>query len=698
LNFFRNKGVEMGYQPLRPWILIVLCLTVVSQGFGQIQDKGDLSHFSLTIDQPTWDQTRVRFKLNDYDLKTESIKNHHYTRVVMGQASITDERGYPELPKVTQTLAVPCDVLLEDKTGKNQNTKKFDYKVEKKVVPIKTHPPVPSKGSIQRDINPDDVAWTFAPDYSSNSEGGMYPLSTWSTSKPFILRDLCGINLTINPFRYDFATGELEVLTEMEWILKSESASLQKGFFRNQEQNQNESFQEIYSQHFANISPLNGLSEIAKHNKIQDRGKILLVTTESFIDSLKPWQAMKHQLGFETSVIFVESIGYNWQAVKSSIKDSYDKDKSLAYVVIVGDAEIVPFHPGTMGNAVGRPADPMYGLIDGEDSYPELIVGRIPVKTSNELDLVLHKIMSYEFKPDRDGEWYQKAMGIASREGDPTDAQRAEWLRESLLDHNYKTVDRFYEPWTETQDLLTAFNEGRGFVNYTGHGSPKAWATGRFSSDNIDQLQNTYMFPVIVSVACVNGRFDYRFGDSFAERWLKAGSLNNPTGAIAIFASSTNQAWVPPTVGQKHITHLLTKDKSQSVGFLFASGAIAVLDDHSSDAEQTFQTWHIFGDPTLQMRTTKPNPILARIPDEIGAGDKAGLTIDFVSPQTHPLRAVISSIRSSGNKKVLTKKVQRGESSIVFTSEELKGLFSPLTLTISGPNRIPLTGQIKVIE
>ncbi len=54
-----------------------------------------------------------------------------------------------------------------------------------------------------------------------------------------------------------------------------------------------------------------------------------------------------------------------------------------------------------------------------------------------------------------------------------------------------------------------------------------------------------------------------------------------------------------------------------TVGMLFTHGSIAVLEDNSSTAAQTFQTWHTFGDPTMQVRTRAPEAIRARINEEL---------------------------------------------------------------------------------
>ena len=691
------------------WSVLASFPGAVSSVFAAESPQEESSFYQIEVEQPSWSQTLLTFTLRDYELQTKEIEGSPYTEIVMGLASKTSDLGYPELPRVPLAVAVPCEALDHEVSKGKFSRSQISYRVEKQTMRIKAPPPVASKGSLERQVNPQDVPWTFGDIYrrdhgdqgfhgtpwvrQTNPRPSIYPFTSWSVSKPYVLRAVCGVNLTVYPFQYDFSTQELVIVKGLHVTIDTGGLEDQSRFLRAQKTPQSGDFLEIYRNHFLNFPALENRLHLATPAVMGDRGSLLIVTREMFLGHLEAWRRAKHQLGIQTEVVLLEEIGDQWQDVKRRIQSSYANDPHLAAVLLVGDAELVPFHPGTMGNAGGKPADPMYGLLDGQDSYPEVIVGRISVKTGDELATVLHKTLAYEFEPDPEGAWYGRATGIASREGEPTDARRADLLRERLLQSTYGSVDRFYEPWAREQDLIQAFNEGRGFVNYTGHGSFKSWATGGFSRDSIDRLQNKNRLPVIVSVACVNGRFDYRFGDSFAERWLKAGSKENPTGAVAIFASSTNQAWVPPTIGQKKIVDLVARGKTRSVGFLFANGSIAVLNDGSPEAEQTFQTWHIFGDPTLQMRVKMPQSIRAVIPEQVDLTKGEDLLIDL-SGLKEPARAVLTS--NDGVYRV--QELGRGETSVVFTADELDAASPSVTLTLSGGDHKPLAQEIRLLR
>jgi gingipain R len=243
-----------------------------------------------------------------------------------------------------------------------------------------------------------------------------------------------------------------------------------------------------------------------------------------------------------------EETGITPEQIKNTIKRRYQEDK-ISTVILVGDAEYLAPYPGSAGNAKNKEADPLYGVLEGNDSYPEVMVGRFSVKSTDQLQTIVNKIISYEKNPETD-DWYSRTAGIASNEGSPTDWQRAEELRSLLESWHYTSFKKHYDPGVKAADISSSLNNGLGFINYIGHGSKTSWVTSDFSTKDIINLKNGRKMPFIVSVACVNGQFAGS-GESFAERWLLAGTPKEPQGAIAIFASSTNQSWVPPHRGPK---------------------------------------------------------------------------------------------------------------------------------------------------
>ncbi|MCK4373350.1 MAG: hypothetical protein KAW61_09385, partial [candidate division Zixibacteria bacterium] len=153
-------------------------------------------------------------------------------------------------------------------------------------------------------------------------------------------------------------------------------------------------------------------------------------------------------------------------------------------------------------------------------------------------------------------------------------------------------------------DVTTALNEGRSIANYCGHGGTTNWTTTGFNNSHVNALVNDNMLPFIQSVACINGQF--RNYTCFGEAWLRATHSGVPTGAIGAYMSSTNQDWDPPMWSQDEYIDLLCADQFNSYGGLCFNGSCYMIDVEGSVGASHFNTWHIFGDPSVQVRTDTP--------------------------------------------------------------------------------------------
>lgn len=538
----------------------------------------------------------IRFELGNFSRQSQPINGQVYHQIKLEGASYLQKKSFPELPKIIIPLALP--------SSENIQLEILDSKYEL----LKLGIPVPSKGDFERNTNPVNVPYTFSEIYNQKYTATStlpFPEKFIKASHSYALRGVTGVNLTVHPLQFLPSSKLFKVYSSIEIRLsfkQAENRTLSHPFDSN--------FETLFKSRFSNWKQQKRLLSGEIKQLDSPKGKILIVAGDQFVNSdLQGFAMWKRQLGFKVKLVKMSDTGANSQDLKQYIQEEYNLDPLLAYVILVGDAEHVPFYKGTAGNARNNEADPMYGLVVGDDSYPDIIVARISVKNSEELRNILSKSIEYEKNP-KEGEWFRSALGIASDDGSPTDGTRADKLKNVLLDSDkYDYVESLYDPGVEASHITEAINAGHSLINYIGHGYETAWVTGYFKNSHIDKLDNGAMLPVIISVACVNGRFSYESKDSFAEKWIKAGEVGKPKGAIAIFASSTNQSWVPPTIGQLAISKLASSDEVFSIGSLMMNGSIAVLQDGSYSAKQTFQTWHIFGDPTIEFRSDIPEPI-----------------------------------------------------------------------------------------
>jgi hypothetical protein len=650
--------------------VLFLALVLGQQAFGAWHSlsgasraQGEPAHFEVLRSDAsgTW----VRVSLEGFNTEALAINGSSFVSIQPEGLGVTDEAGSPELPRLNRNLLVPASSrpTLEVLEIQDQS--------------FQLGPVAPSKGVIYRNQDPSSIPYTFSDAYARNA---FFPAEVAALSEPFTLRDARGVNLSVRPFRYNPVTGELRVIREITLKISTPSGRSFRMFTHSGLLDG--AFLGLYRESFANFGSLAPSRDV--QHLITDTGKLLIITHKNFEAGLESFVQWKKQRGLQVQVANLDKTGSTAQQIKSYIADRYHQDK-ISSVILVGDSEFVPFFPGTAGNVKGNEADPLYGTIDGNDAYPELMVSRFSVKDANGLATIVNKIIQYEKEPEAGGDWYSRASGVASNEGDPTDWQRAEELRAMLEAWHYKQVDKLYDPGVKKADLTNALNEGRGFINYIGHGSVTSWGTTGFSNSDIDALSNGRRLPFIVSVACVVGHFA-SYGESFAERWLLAGSPTQPKGAVAIYASSTNQSWVPPTVGQKETTRLLTSGKMDTIGMLFVHGGIAVLEDASSTADQTFQSWHIFGDATMQVRTQPPTAIEASLPEALKAA--GALEVNAGAP------GITVALTQGGE--LLGAAVSGEDGRASFSVDPALAKAGTATLTLTGSNRIPLIREVEL--
>jgi hypothetical protein len=147
--------------------------------------------------------------------------------------------------------------------------------------------------------------------------------------------------------------------------------------------------------------------------------------------------------------------------------------------------------------------------------------------------------------------------------------------------------------------VLEALNAGRGIVNYYGHASAHLWGTGSFGLEHIGMLTNAGMLPFIFTVACSNGAFD--LDECMGEAWLRAQQGGVPTGAIACYAASGYQYWDGPMIAHHEMIDLYLDGDYHSFGTLCFAGACRMIDEYGPDGVSMFDTWIVFGDPSLRI-------------------------------------------------------------------------------------------------
>jgi hypothetical protein len=565
-------------------LTLLLALSAGSAEVVRLNDEAD--PVSIRLAESNLDRTVLELELGSFTRSTVEIDGKVYSALTLGGESSALAKGLPDLPNVARSIIIPDDAEMAVRVLSS-------HFVEYEGVDI-----VPSKGEIERNVDPSTVPYEFDAFYTTDS---WHPARLVETRAPYIMRDVRGMVVVVNPFQYNPATSTLRVYDSVTVAVERVGAGNVNVLTRRPPGGVTREFAAIYDRHFLNA----GAFTAARYTPVDEVGNMLVICYGDFMAAMQPFVDWKNQMGVPCEMVSVATAGGSASAIQSYIQDYYDGN-GLTFVLLVGDDAELPSLP-----ANGGPSDPTFSLVAGTDSYPDIFVGRFSAQTTDQVETQVLRSIEYERSPQSGADWYHKGTGIASFEGPGDDGEyddeHSDNLRTDLLGFTYTEIDQLYGTGVVSDtDVAEVLNEGRSIVNYTGHGQCIGWSTSGFTNADVHALVNDNMLPFIWSVACLNGNFAFPSGPCFAEVWLTATNGTEPTGAVATFMSSINQDWNEPMDAQDEMVDLLVAGEKRTFGGLCLNGCSHMLDEYGLSGEDDFKAWHIFGDPSLRVRTGTP--------------------------------------------------------------------------------------------
>lgn len=619
---------------------------------------------TVTVQESSQSRTVLAYTVGSYDRTPYIINGETYYEISVPGEAVQLTEGLPSVPTVRRSIIIPNDAHMKVAV---LSARYIDY--ENVLV-------APSKGNLLRTVDPTEVAFTFDDVYSRD---GFYPENLASIGEPYILRDYRGTAVELNAVQYNPVTKVLRVYSEVTLEVTAAGRGDANVLVPRVDKRQVDDFNTIYTRHFLNYEQVT-----ERYTPIGEVGDMLIITHGDFADEMQPLVDWKIQKGMKTTMVNVSSIGNTSTAIKNFVQAFYDST-ALTFLLLVGDAAQV-----ASPIASGGESDPSYAKLAGSDNYPEIFVGRFSAETAAQVVTQVQRTLMYETSPVGTS-MYTNACGIASDEGPghfgEYDYQHMNLIRNDLLAYNYSSVDQIYDPGATDAQVAAALNAGRGLVNYIGHGSSTSWSTTGFSNSDVNALTNRNFLPLIIAVACVNG--DFGGTTCFAEAWLRASNSGEPTGALATYMSSINQSWNPPMYAQDEINDLLCAETRVTVGGLCFNGSIHMIEAQGADGVEIYDTWHIFGDPSVLFRTLPPTAIAITHSDVIMAGwTDLAVSVPGIEGAlcalTYNGRIYGSAYTDAG-----------GNASITLPPDLPIG--SPMKLTVSAFNKNPYTADLMVI-
>ncbi len=357
----------------------------------------------------------------------------------------------------------------------------------------------------------------------------------------------------------------------------------------------------------------------------------LMISHNNFLSAAMPLKIQKENQGLITRLIDVQDIydefGFgivDIYAIQAFISYAYNSwvAPSPAYVLLIGDGHFDPkdnlgygrtsFIPPFLANCDPQlnetAADNRYVSIIGDDTFPDLMLGRLSVNTALEAQSIIEKIIAYELTPP-EGDWRHQILAVTD---ELEIGANYPMLSDSLLQDYYPSepfaVEKVYWKFnytdlTETRNAIqNAFNSGKFLVNYIGHGAPYEWGKYEtlFSTDDINVLQPQDKLPIILAMTCSEGYFISPKLYSSGEEAV--GEVITRTVGKGAVASWSPTGW-GSIYGHDYLNRgffkAIYQDGENIVSAATYSGLLSLW--ATGDNLDLLDTYLLFGDPAMRM-------------------------------------------------------------------------------------------------
>ena len=579
-------------------------------------------------------------------------------------------QGSPDLQKLSYTLQLPENGTMEVSVATSQYIDYPDIEI------------VPSAGNVLRDASVQPIKKN-----ESYSVDAFFPGNLFELQQPYLVRNTRAQSLQVLPFQYNPVTRVLRVYTNITFSIINngidDGNSLSDNDYR--------------------IKPIEGIEVNSINNKAANlksgqlpsgRGSMLIICPENFKKAIETLAEWRKQTGIATEIVNAEQFA-NADAIYNFVKNYYYTNGNLAYLLLVGDAKQVPAYQYSYGAS-----DNYYSYLAGNDHYPDILVGRFSAETVKDVETQVNRTLQYEKNPVTDASWLTTATGIGSTlsPGDDgeSDFQHIRNLLKEVKTTSYTQSNEFFDGSQgegdadgnpSTDDIIKKINQGTGVIFYAGHGSPNSMATGSITKDVVENLSNTGKYPLIWSAACENGNFVDRY--CIAEAWLRASNNGQPTGAIAALMASGSQTSYPPMEAQDKIAGLMSNPREElsTMGAISIKGMMSMNDIYGSAGYETTDTWILFGDPSLRVRTATPKEFIVNHKGIIGDGK---------TYYSFSCNSAVGFACISWQGTILgTASITEGKA-IIYLDQPASG--NELTFTVTALNYLPYISTIDVIQ
>ncbi len=233
-------------------------------------------------------------------------------------------------------------------------------------------------------------------------------------------------------------------------------------------------------------------------------------------------------------------------------------------------------------------------------------LGRLPVKTIEEANAVVQKIISYSSSENAYGSWRNDFCCIADDEDGNLHFLQSEQISELVdtTDQNFNISKIYLDAYEQISDtngqfypdvnqvITNRINTGVSIINYIGHGFYNGLAHEKILTENdIDNWENFNFYPLMFTATCEFGRFDDPDRYGLAEKAI----LLQGKGMAAIIAPSRATYSNGNSDFQNNFYSVLLNQTETTLG-----KAVQFAKQQTGGYENA-RKYFLFGDPSMKL-------------------------------------------------------------------------------------------------